>query len=385
MNNQINTVSNTSLYINNEYINELSKLLNKFNLHKTLVDNIWSIPTGVIGQLNINDLQININPNISYLNNYDYLRLLKQSKPDEKDNGYLGLDDSSTIEELILDSFHNNLITLVKEGFPRTYNLLDTTSCYFKGLIDITKSYQSYLLKEKNFVHTKTDNLEINHFHAVVIKAAYEKICFINKRYKRPYISSSLNPIKKQTIKRINSNNYIHSKHQYNKLFTETFELASIIINDLNSLKSNGRYSTSLLLNSNSLFEDFVSDFLIKNFPRERFALQQQKISATYHDKEIISKPDILYLGPKKVVIDVKNKNFNKAITSDNYHQMISYMNSFDIQTAVLIYPYNKESNEKLFTIKSDDKLKLYAISIDIKARNFQLFIEQLSSILQYG
>lgn len=385
MNKQINTVSNTSIYIENEYIDDLWKLLKKFNQQKTLVNNIWNIPTGAIGQINLNKLQININPNVCYLNNYDYLRLINQTGPDEKEEGYLGLDKGLTTEELILGSFHNNLIKLAKNGFPRTYNHLNTTSNYFKGLVDVPKSYQSYLLKEKEFVHTKTDNLEINNFYAIVIKAAYEKICLINKKYKKPFITSSLSVIKKQIFKRVNSDHYIQAKHQYNKQFLETFELACIIINDLNSLKADGNYSTSLLLNSNIIFEDFISDFLIKKFPRERFSLQQQNVSATYNEKEIISKPDILYLGPKKVIIDVKNKNFDKAITSENYHQMISYMNSFDIQTAILIYPYNRESDEKLFTIKSDDNLKLYALSIDIKSRNFEPFVTQLSSILQYG
>lgn len=385
MSNVINTVSNTSIYIDDNCFEELEKLLRKFNLQNSLTGNIWNIPTGIIGQVNLRELQINIDPNVSYLTNLDYLRLISQSSPDEKDKGYLDLNETSQLEEYISEAFFEKLLDLVKKGFPRSYKVIDSTGRYFNGLVDISRSYKSYLLNDKNFVHSKTEQLEVNDFRAVIIRAAYEKICFINNKYKKPSITTSLNIIKKAFIKRVANNSYIQPKHNYNKLFTETYELAYIIINDLNKMNLGGKFSTSLLLNSNNIFEDFISNFLINNFPRERFVFQQEKLAANHNNKMVIAKPDILYLGPKKVIIDVKNKEFNKAVTSDNYHQMISYMNTFDIQTAVLVYPYYESSDEKLFLIKSDDKLKLYALSIDLKSRNFKPFINQLSSILQYG
>lgn len=384
--NEINSVSNTSIYINDEHISDVKKLLIKFRLKNSLRGNIWEIPTGIIGQLHIEGLEININPNIDYLSNIDYLRLICNNGLPKIKDGYLDRINSNTnVEDRIIYSFIENLHLLSKQGIPRIYSQFKCFGNYYSGNINVVDTYLRCISSEDLPISSKIEKLNINYLQAIAIKSAYIKICNLNTKYRIPSIFNTLIGINGPLLKKVTTDHYLIKKPPRDKIFVESFELATVILNDLNGLKSGLNNSISLLINSNLLFEDFVSDLLMKSFPRERFLLQHSETAAVYKDKTIVSKPDILYLGPKKVVLDIKNKDFDKAISSSNYHQMISYMETFSVDTAILIYPYTKKSEEKLFTIKANKKQKIYAISIDIRTGNFTPFLDQIPTIIQYG
>lgn len=387
MNNKvINIVSSSAVYIEESCLVSLNKLLKKFNMEKSLQGNIWSIPTGTIGHINIEGLTININPNIEYLRNFDYLRLLQQNNVDNTQNGYLDLVSSNNnFEEFIITLFIEYLEVLIKNGIPQRYQLINNRGRFLKGIVNLPSTYKNYLLGNNDYVESRIEVLSLNYTEAITIKAAYEKVCGIHMKYRKPSLTTALKSIPNDRNIFKSKKKYICSKKAFNKNLIQAYELADIILRNLNSLHLEGVNSTSLLLNANKIFEDYISTLLIKEFPREDFKLQVNVLAAYFKDKKINSKPDILYLGPEKVVIDVKNKNFNRAITSDNYHQMISYMNTFKVKTAILIYPDDRDNDEILFKVTSDDTLKIYAVSFNLRQQNPKPLVEKLSSILQFG
>lgn len=386
MNKVIKTTSSSTVFIPDEDLFEVTNVLKKFNLTKTVFENQWNIPTGIIGTLVTNSLKIVIQPKIIYLDTSDYLRLVINDDEQFKDDeGIYGRKKGSNISKFIINSFINELKSVIKEGIPRHYKKIDMYTDYFSGSVNLTESFFRYQLNTKPIISANIEKLNIDYFHARVIKSAYNKVLSISRKYSTPSVTSALSGIPDSNIKRVENGKHFLKKTRSNKSFVQAYELAALILNDMNTAHIKDDYSISLLINANNIFEEFIYNLLTSAFPRDSFAKQHSIIAAHSKNKEILARPDVLYTGPSKIIMDMKNKDFYKSITSDNYHQMISYMNTYGINTSVLIYPDYKDSDEQLYKIHSDDKLKLYAISIDIRNRNFSPFLKKIAHLIQFG
>lgn len=382
----IKTTSSSSIYISDDDLVEITNTLKKFNLHKTVVDNQWNIPTGIVGQIITNNLKIIVNPKIPYLETIDYLRLLIEDDniSNDKDSNY-GFDDNENLSKFLIENFLFELKKFIKDGIPKIYKNKSIDTNYFIGNVDFTKTHLRYSLGIKPIVSTIIEELNNDYFNTRVIKSAYEKIIKMSAKYKSPSITNALYGINNTPVKRVSSKEYKIQHNRNNTSFLKTFKLAVLVLNDMNTAHKQDDYNISLLVNANKIFEDFVYNLLSVNFPKDNFEKQFSSVAAKSNKKELISRPDIIFRGSHDVIMDVKNKNFDKSITSENFHQMMSYKKTFCLKTSVLIYPYFKDADEEMYKITNDDNLKIYAISIDIKNGNYIPFLEQIEKILRFS
>lgn len=383
MRRQINTSSSTSVYISDSDKAELYFILRKFNLHNTIIENQWNIPTGIIGQIITDNLKIIIKPKINYLETVDYIGLLSNlgDSLDDVDGGFGHSENDLT--NTIIKKFLISLKGVIKEGIPRKYVNRIVSTKNIIGNVDFVDTLIRRRTGIEPNVSTKIEVLESNHFEVQILKFAYEKLIKMSSKYKNPIISSALLHVKNQKIKNIDDA-YLNFKIGSCN-YREALKYATLIINSMNTARSKDDYSISMLFNGNKIFEDFIYYALCNNFKQDHFESQSSFIAAKSVNKVIDSRPDIIYKGTHDVVLDVKNKNFENSVTSSNFHQMLSYMMTIKVKTAILIYPYYKDEQEEMYSIVNFEDYRLYAVPINIKSSDNVFFYKNIERILRFN
>ncbi len=382
----INTTSSSSIYIFDDDIFDVTNVLKKFNLKNTINGNQWNIPNGIVGQLITDNLKIIIHPKIHYMDTIDYLKLILIDDLENEENSYSGFDDSTNnLSNFLINNFLIELKTAINEGIPKKYKAKSINSNFFIGNIEISESYMRNILDIRPSVSTKIEELDNDYYNTRVIKSAYEKLINISAKYRIPSLINGLNGINNTIIKYVNVKEEKIRLTKNNKAFIKAFKLAVLIINDMNIAHKIDDYNISLLFNCNKIFEDFIYELLSVKFPKDGFDRHFTLISAKSDKKNIVSIPDIIIRCSHDIILDVKNKNFDKSVTSDNFHQMISYKKTFGIKTSILVYPYFADIDGDAYKITNDNNLKMYAIPIDIKNRKFENFLDQVEKIMRFN
>ena len=174
-------------------------------------------------------------------------------------------------------------------------------------------------------------------------------------------------------INLMNLNNYLN--HISFKNLEYCYDLAYMILNNLNGVNRGIKSTLSLLINANVIFEEFIIKTLKNLFPDQPFKEKENLLVAQTENfmSSVSVEPDLMYMGPLKVVLDMKNKNFFKGINSSDYHQMVSYMLAFSSNTAVLIYPViSDEYEDEVLNIFHEDK-KIVRSPVNIRNLDFEL------------
>lgn len=358
--------SNTSVYIPIEHQPHFQKALEQYKY--TLDNGVWNIPNGVVGNISTSGLTIEITPNIDYLNFLDYFNLLLLNLFDSESNNldYLGKAHSDIIAENILVSFKHELIKVVKKGFPKKYNSERTVSRFINGNVDFVESFFNIQVQKELPIVTSVDILNYNYEEIIEIDLAYKKLKEITREAILPFESIS---------RHINSKSYNarYLKHKNFKNLESCYNLAYMINNNLNGVTKGDSKNISFLINSNVVYEDFITNYIKKIFPNEDFRSKVKLIVASTEDlvKSLEVSPDLVYYDPITIILDMKNKSYYKKLNSSDFHQMISYMNAFDSKTAILLYPTVEDVIEDdVFNITYNKDIKIIRIGINIRNLN---------------
>ncbi|MCT7635320.1 McrC family protein [Aliarcobacter butzleri] len=124
-----------------------------------------------------------------------------------------------------------------------------------------------------------------------------------------------------------------------------------------------------LLINSNIIFEKFIAKLFNTFLPTEPFTYHDglKPIAFTNNKPNLVSvEPDILYKGLETIVFDIKNKDFNKMFSNNDFYQLYTYCKAYSTKKGVLIYPSNENSTSIKVLTSFDNDITFYAISIDI-------------------
>lgn len=358
--------SNTSIYIPIEHQPHFQKALEQYKY--TLDNGVWNIPNGVVGNISTSGLTIEITPNIDYLNFLDYFNLLLLNLFDSESNNldYLGKAHSDIIAENILVSFKNELLKVVKKGFPKKYNSERRVSRFISGNVDFVESFFNIQVQKDLPIVTNVDILNYNYEEIIEIGLAYKKLKEITREAILPFEKIS---------RHIKSNNHNsrYLKHKNFKNLESCYNLAYIINNNLNGVTKGDAKNISFLINSNIVYEEFITNYIKKILPNEDFRSKVKLIVASTEDlvKSLEVSPDLVYYNPITIILDMKNKNYYKKLNSSDFHQMISYMNAFDSKTALLLYPTAEDVIEDdVFNITYNKDIKIIRIGINIRNLN---------------
>ena len=360
--------SNTSIFIPDEYQSDINRELGRYGYN--LENGIWNIPNGIIGTISTENFILEIAPSIDYLSFYDYFNLLKLNLNSNLNKNFEFSKENVTsiLASDILNSFKNELISISKNGIPRKYKSIDERSSFFRGKTDIVGTS----INLKTFANLPVVN------YVEKLSLDYPEIIEINKAYKKYVDITGSKILEFERISRhisliSRSNDYL--SHISFKNLEYCYDLAYMILNNLNGVNRGSKNTLSLLINANVIFEEFVIKTLKFLFPDQPFKEKETLVVAQTENfmSSVSVEPDLMYMGPLKVVLDMKNKNFFKAINSSDYHQMVSYMSAFTSNSAVLIYPViSNEHEDEVLNLVKDNK-KIVRSPINIRNLDFDL------------
>lgn len=371
--------SNTSILIPQEYQSDISRELANYGY--VLENGIWNIPNGIIGAISVDNFSIEITPNIDYLSFYDYFNLLKLNLSSNlnKNFEFSRVNKANSLSHIILESFKNELIKISRKGIPSKYKVTKDNSLFLKGRTDIVKTAINLI--------TFSDPPVVNYVEKLSLD--YPEIIEINKAYRKYVKITGERVLEFEKISKhipLNSNLNKYLSHISFKELEYCYDLAYMIINNLNGISKGSKNNLSLLINANAIFEEFIIKTLKLLFSDQPFKEKEALIVAQTEDfrSSVRVEPDLMYLGPLTVVLDMKNKNYFKGINSSDYHQMISYMKAFSSNSAVLIYPVISDDydDEVLNIINGNQKIIRYPVNI--RKLNFDLIRKNIARYITF-
>ena len=203
-------------------------------------------------------IEIEVVPSIEYLETYDYLRLVSA------EIDFLGYEkpqfdvSGGEVSRKIVSLFIERLIFLCDAGLPKRYNYSESLSECAIGNTDYVESSFRYILGRSPVFISTRESAETDSWPLVAIKAAYEKLlrAGIIDDILRVTHSLAQVPSVRVSPREVESHNVYFSS--FEKPMKEAYEIAVIILNNLDYSWGDKRGYTSLLINSNSIFEEFI-------------------------------------------------------------------------------------------------------------------------------
>lgn len=396
MKRKFNIYADDSIFIEDEFRTELKGILSQLNLSDSLTkEGILKLPKGSIGRITTPELDITIKPNLWYLKSIDYLRLVDEngviSEEDDKLLSYINSDD---ILNYLVKKFDYYLKDLSLKGFPKRYKTYKKYSDFFTGNVELENTIIRNKLGINPSVSTIRNLLNTDYYELKVIKRAYSKLLNSNLVDREPVILRNFSYIKDGNIfdKQIRSYKPHFGRHE-NEM-KATYELALMILDNMNLGRGFSEMSSSLIIDSISIMETFVFYILRKFVDEYLFHYHTETIPIAERENrgQITCTPDIIYKGVNKAVIDVKNKNYDKNFLTPDLYQLRTYCENFDSKIGILVYPYYQNSNPQRLSYYKDRSINLYAVGINItevthagRMDSLNLFAENVKQILSFS
>jgi len=137
----------------------------------------------------------------------------------------------------------------------------------------------------------------------------------------------------------------------------------------------------SFVVDMNKVFEQYIYNILKESIQQPFIVKKEPEITLFNNAEEYIIKPDYTITDKKKsqviVVVDAKYK---ERPTTDDFQQLITYIERINTKMGLLIYPSWKEFNEvKQYNFK-DRKIYVYRISLS----NFERSEKDLQNFIQF-
>ena len=104
----------------------------------------------------------------------------------------------------------------------------------------------------------------------------------------------------------------------------------------------------AFVIDMNEVFEEYVRQTLIDELPEEIRTMRIQK--PLFDNKSIFVDPDYIFLKNGEVVC-VGDAKYKEAPTTDDFYQLLAYLDTYDVRRGILIYPqFEGAPEEEEFT-----------------------------------
>ena len=271
----------------------------------------------------------------------------------------LGNQDCDFIEILIY-LFAKYTSDLLAISIFQHYEEISEETNFFKGKLNFNEYIKNCACGKSHKFHCTYDSFEVNNKFNQIIK----------------YVSKCLYEISNNDDNKNYLIDILHSLDEVDDVVCTGSDCESVYINrfmgDFNTVldycklflansvtfNESGKFDNfAFLLRTEVLFEDFISNFANKKFPKfEIHSQSQQKLDI---NEKFHYRPDLIIVnkGTKKI-IDIKYKdisNLNQISYADIY-QCITYAIKENCKDITLLYPaFNSEQSEK----KSLEKIEI--------------------------
>jgi len=402
MNTIIYLKENSSIKINRSYQASLQSLIKQNpELPITFNGDLLSFNPYVIGSLSLQDLTIIINPRINNLkiNDYFEMHLFTEGLMSDDLKSLANNNFQFGLENAVINIFLKSLSNLVEIGVEGAFSLKRATSNVIRGRIIVEKlnplNTALGMLPMEYSEHTLSTGFN------KLIKLALDKISIIDNSLRIQKQCSLLAPYFEDIIvypEELNSlllDNF-SLYHYENKHYPLVISLAKDILKNLKiNFKNHDYYSSSYLINSNTVFENYVRKILSVSLKNkvEKWA-KPKKFAELHINGSVYEKsyaPDIL-IGYNQVyntalyVLDAKNKNIenpNSLANVADIYQLLFYCNSLKAESGALVYPSYKNPEFGKLSINGFDKNILYIFTLDFAlpiSQRHNVFIENIKN-----
>ncbi|MEB6299042.1 McrC family protein [Staphylococcus xylosus] len=375
---------NSSYTIPNHHINVFKEFLSDNNdLPLRLNGNTISFDPYTVGSITIEDLVINIKPRIKNItaNHYLEMQLYNEGLIDEQISSLLDENFSFGMQENIVELFLHEAFELVANGLEGDFIKVREESNKIKGQILVNEISPMNLILDR--IPVQYDVHTLNTSYNKIIKLALDKVRILisnSSQMKRYAIINSYFEDIESSLHDIDILVHELKEKLYfiNEKYPIVIGLAEKILKDLRlNLRRNKIKSSSYLVNSNSIFEEYVRKILTNNLEVQISKWDRPKKIGKYKvdDKEFIKSyiPDILVdynydSDSAYTVLDAKNKdisNYNKMGALPDLYQILFYCQSLNSNFGGLIYPHHEELDPIRVNISSFNETNIFIFSID--------------------
>lgn len=396
------------------------RLIEKLN--KLNKDDLFDFtPKGIkarkyVGVVQINNKTIQVLPKIFTNNGEDnsfivnnllfMLSYTKKLKLNETEIS--SLSKSENIFEAIIYLFSKNLLELLKKDLIRNYEDKEENTNYLKGKLLMSKHLKFNLFNKSKF-YSKFDEFTEDNLLNQVFKATVQKLIKITKSNSNFKLLTECDFILQDVkLRKISLNETTKvTFNRLNQIYKNSFNLAILLLfGNSVSLNSKNFESFSLMFDMNNLFEEFIGEFIKKEFKNEFSKIETQKANKYVFHNKISSnfskfqlKPDI-YLENKFneiLVIDTKYKRLikdklNYGVSQGDIYQMflygMRYFNEQEIKNIILLYPeYEFNVNLEEINLESKENINIQIKTVNLhrnllKAEERKKLKEELKIIL---
>lgn len=325
-----------------------------------------------------------ITKNLLYMLNY-------VKKLDIKETDIASLKQINELFEIIIWLFAKNLLELLKKEIYRTYELKENNKIFLKGKLLIKEQIKYNSINKAKFYCQYDDFLDDNLLNQIFKVTVMKLLRFTNsyRNYKVlsdcAFILQDITLRRRLTLKECNKVKF----NRLNKLYEGNFKLAKLLLfGNSTELNSASIDSYSIMFDMNLLFEEFIGEFIKRNF--KDIKVETQK-SNKYVFNEVIGsnfskfnlKPDIfIKINNRIVIIDTKYKELKKDVLNCNIppsdiYQMVMYgmryfssskENEFyNNKEIILLYPeYDFNVNQENIKLKTEENIIIKIKTINL-------------------
>lgn len=373
--------------LNNLYKDDLFKFRSNFRIEARQYVGIVQIKKRTIQVLpkifsdNLEDKSFIIS-NLLYMLNYTKKLQIKETE-------IANLSKYENLFEIIIYLFATNLLKLLKEDFVRSYNEKEDNLNYLKGKIKINSHIKKNIVN-KTKLYCSYDEFDENILLNQVLKKAVLKVINFTSSTKNFQLLQNCSLIFSD-VEEINITQHMCNTVIFNRLnmkYEKVFNLAKLLLfGNSTILDSKNLESFSLMFDMNKLFEEFVGEFLKREFTElniktqksDKYVFQENQVNFT----KFQLKPDIFVNvdNDKILIIDTKYKKLYKSksnygVSQSDIYQMFMYgMRYFPDENSlnytlnkkiILLYPkydFDFKENNNLMSVEN---IEIFVNTVDL-------------------
>lgn len=340
--------------------------------------------------------------NLFYLLNYT-----KRLKIKETNLASLKQSNDDFFEVLIY-LFANNLLEMTRRRVNKQYIRQEDNLTFIKGKLQINAHVKQNSVNRHKFYLEFDEFCEDNLINQI-FKYAVTLLLRASKSFNNLKLLQELNFIFSDiSYKQIKADDF--SKINFNRLnqdFEPLLNLCRIfIIGSSLELSSDKITTFSFIFDMNALFEEFIGEFLKRNFydKYDRISLQrpirwlvEDKFVGSYSEGKLFQlRPDIQLFNKTvdnepSIIIDTKYKILNddrdkkEGVSQSDLYQMNAYSKKFNCKNIILLYPQLDGQDAKNVKLVIDDNTEVFVRTVnlfrDLKNSKSEL-VEELKQVL---
>ena len=326
-----------------------------------------------IGYIKFKEYKFNLYPkicspqdsteNINYKKINDMLRLwLEYSNNAILPKIETGLNEARDCDfiEILIYLFAKYTSDLLSISIFQHYEEINEETNFLKGKLNFNEYIRNCTCGKSHKFHCTYDSFEVNNKFNQIIKYVSKCLYEIsNNNDNRNYLIDILHTLDEvdDVICTYNDCKSVYINRFMGDFNTVLDYCKLFLINSITFNESGEFDNFAFLLRTEVLFEDFISNFAEKNFPKLKIKAQSQKDLDT--KGKLHYRPDLIVEYEKnKIIIDIKYKdisNINQISYSDIY-QCITYAIKEKCENIILLYPdFNKKKGLSPISIDTSE------------------------------